>query len=80
MLPPSVDEPRVADWNRRADWPLTGLALVFLAAYAWSVLDRTIPAAGRDALEALFTAIWVVFGLDYLIRIGLARRRRARGG
>ena len=26
----------------------------------------------RDALEGLFTAVWVVFGLDYLIRIGLA--------
>ena len=75
MLPHTDDEPRVAAWNRRADWPLTGLALVFLAAYAWSVLDRTIPPAGRDALEVLLTGIWVVFGLDYLIRIGLARRR-----
>jgi voltage-gated potassium channel len=75
MLPPSVDEPRVADWNRRADWPLTGLALVFLACYAWSVLDRTIPPTGRDALEVVLTGIWVVFGLDYLIRIGLAHRR-----
>jgi voltage-gated potassium channel len=75
MLPQSVDEPRVADWNRRADWPLTGLALVFLACYAWSVLDRTIPPTGRDALEVVLTGIWVVFGLDYLIRIGLAHRR-----
>jgi voltage-gated potassium channel len=75
MLPPSADEPRVAAWNRRVDWPLTGLALVFLAVYAWSVLDRSIPPAGHDALEAVFTGIWVVFGLDYLIRIALARRR-----
>ena len=75
MLPHTDDEPRVAAWNRRADWPLTALALVFLIAYAWSVLDRSISPAGRDALEGLFTAVWVVFGLDYLIRIGLARRR-----
>jgi voltage-gated potassium channel len=51
MLPQPADEPRVAAWNRRVDRPLTGLALVFLAAYAWSVLDRAIPTAGRDALE-----------------------------
>ena len=75
MLPHTDDEPRVAAWNRRVDWPLTALALVFLAVYAWSVLDRTISSGGRDALEAVFTAIWVVFGLDYLIRITLARRR-----
>ena len=65
----------MAAWNRRLDWPLTALALVFLAVYAWSVLDRSIPPAGRDALEAVFTGIWVVFGLDYLIRVALARRR-----
>ncbi len=75
MLPHTDDEPRVAAWNRRADWPLTALALVFLIAYAWSVLDRSISPAGRDALEGLFTAVWVVFGLDYLIRVALARRR-----
>jgi len=58
----------VAAWNRRLDWPLTALALVFLAVYAWSVLDRSISPTGRDALEAVFTGIWVVFGLDFLIR------------
>jgi voltage-gated potassium channel len=75
MLPQAFDEPRVAAWNRRVDWPLTVLALVFLAAYAWSVLDRTITPAGHDTLEVLLTGTWVVFGLDYLVRIGLARRR-----
>jgi voltage-gated potassium channel len=75
MLPETPDEPRVAAWNRRVDWPLTVLALLFLVAYAWSVLDRTIPPGGRDLLEVLLTGTWVVFGLDYLVRIGLAHRR-----
>jgi voltage-gated potassium channel len=70
-----LDEPRVAAWNRWLDWPLTVLAAGFLALYAWSVLDRTIPAAGRDLLEAAFTATWVLFGADYLVRVALARRR-----
>ncbi len=57
MLPQSADEPRVAAWKRRVDWPLTGLALVFLAAYAWSVVTASIArwfvesvrASGREA-------------------------------
>jgi voltage-gated potassium channel len=75
MLPQAADEPRVEAWNRRVDWPLTALAVVFLVAYAWSVLDRTITPGGRDVLEVLLTGTWVVFGLDYLVRIALARRR-----
>ena len=55
--PPSADEPRVEGWNRKVDWPLTALALVFLVAYAWSVLDRSISPAGQDALEVLLTGM-----------------------
>lgn len=69
------DEPRIAAWDRRVDWWLTGLAVAFLAAYAWQVLD-TAPGTGtRDALEVVITGTWVVFGIDYLIRIGLAERK-----
>jgi voltage-gated potassium channel len=75
MLPQAADEPRVEAWNRRVDWPLTALPVAFLVAYAWSVLDRTISPGGRDVLEVLLTGTWVVFGLDYLVRIALARRR-----
>jgi len=70
-----VDEPRIAAWDRRVDWPLTGLAVVFLVAYAWSVLDTALSPVGRDLLESLLTGTWVIFGLDYLVRIALARRR-----
>ena len=72
---PGTHEPRIAAWDRRVDWPLTALAVVFLVAYAWSVLDRTMSPLGQDLIEALLTGTWVIFGLDYLVRIGLARRR-----
>jgi voltage-gated potassium channel len=39
------------------------------------VLDTTISPSGRDLIEVLLTGTWVVFVLDYLVRIGLARRR-----
>jgi voltage-gated potassium channel len=69
------DEPRIAAWNRRLDWPLTGLAVVFLGAYAWRVLDTGIGPLGEAAIDVVLTGIWVLFGLDYLARIALARNR-----
>ena len=69
------DEPRIAAWDAKVDWPLTGLALVFLAGYAWQVLDTSLGPAAREALDLVLTGIWVLFGLDYLVRLGLARRK-----
>jgi voltage-gated potassium channel len=68
------DEPRIAAWDRRVDWWLTALAVLFLVAYAVQVLARPGPLV-HGALEVVLTTIWAVFGLDYLVRIGLARRR-----
>ncbi len=70
-----IDEPRIAAWDRRVDWWLTGLAVLFLVAYAWQVLDTSLGPAGNDVLEAVLTGTWVVFGFDYLVRIALARNR-----
>ena len=69
------DEPRIAAWNAKVDWPLTVLALVFLVGYAWQVLDTSLTAGARVALDVVLTAIWLLLGLDYLIRLGLARRK-----
>ncbi len=69
------DEPQTAAWDRRVDWWLTGLAVVFLVAYTWQVLDPDMGDLGATVLEVLLTGIWVVFGLDYLVRFALARRR-----
>ncbi|MHA6628236.1 ion channel [Pseudonocardia sichuanensis] len=76
MLSPAlVDEPRIAAWDRRVDWWLTGLAVVFLVAYAWQVLDTSLGPVGRMLLEGVLTGTWALFGVDYLVRIALARRR-----
>ena len=71
------DEPRIAAWDAKVDWPLTGLTLVFLAGYAWQVLDTSLDPAGREALDLVLTGIWLLLGLDYLVRLGLARRKLA---
>ena len=75
VSPALADEPRIAAWDRRVDWWLTGLAVVFLGAYAWQVLDTSLAPGGQVLLEALLTGTWALFGIDYLVRIALARRR-----
>lgn len=73
--PPTLRESRIAAWDRRVDWWLTGLAVVFLAAYAWQVLDTSLAPRWHAVLEIVLTGTWVVFGIDYVVRIALARRR-----
>lgn len=70
-----VDEPRLAAWERRLDWPLTVLASLFLVAYAWSVLDTSLTATARRWLELALWLTWAVFASDYVARLALARRR-----
>lgn len=70
-----ADEPRIAAWNSRLDWPLTGLAVLFLGLYAWDVLDTTKPPAVVGAIDLALGVIWALFALDYLVRLALARRR-----
>jgi voltage-gated potassium channel len=66
-----TDEPRIAAWDRALDWPLTGLAVVFLGLYSWDVLEPGSPGWVDHGL----TVIWLAFGVDYVVRLALARRR-----
>jgi voltage-gated potassium channel len=62
-------------WERRTEWPLTGLAAVFLAAYAWQVLHVSASPEVHLALEIVLWSTWVVFAGDYLIRLRLAHHK-----
>ena len=69
------EEPRLARWEERTEWPLAGAALVFLAVYSIQVIaqpDRRV----NDLLEIGASAVWAVFIIDYLIRFNLATDRR----
>ena len=65
---------RLRTWERTTEWPLTGTAVVFLAAYAWEVLANAQGGA-KDAAELVIDAVWVLFGVDYLVRLALASSR-----
>ena len=67
-------EPRIDAWNRRLDWPLTALAVVF-GVYAWDVLGTSVDDSSRQAFDIMLWAIWALFALDYFARIYLARRK-----
>lgn len=62
-------------WERWSEWPLTGIAVIFLAAYAIPIADPTIPAWAIDLCEDIIWAAWVLFAIDYAARLFLAPRK-----
>ena len=65
----------VERWERRAEVPLILLALAFLVAYAWPVLDPRLDPDARTFLNAVSWTVWGAFAVDLLIRLVLAEDR-----
>lgn len=70
------DEPRLSAWERRMEWPLIALALVFLGVYAWQVIHVSAPGWVTSTLETVMWAIWAVFAADYAFRLVIARNKK----
>jgi voltage-gated potassium channel len=68
------DELRTA-WEQRSEWPLILLSLIFLAAYAWPILDPHLPDRVRRACETASLVAWAAFAADYGVRLTLAADR-----
>jgi voltage-gated potassium channel len=66
---------RVERWERRSEIPLLLLALAFLVAYAWPVLDPRINPDLEQSLQLLSWTVWGAFAIDFVIRIVLADPR-----
>jgi voltage-gated potassium channel len=62
-------------WIRTTEWPLTAVGAVFLAAYAWPIVDPGLSPTWRTAASAATTTAWVLFTADYVIRVALADSR-----
>jgi voltage-gated potassium channel len=73
--PEVPDESRLAAWEQRTDMPLTVVASVFLVIYAVQVLATRPGQMLWTGLEIALWAIWVVFVVDYVVRLAKARRR-----
>ena len=61
-------------WRSLTEWPLAGIALLFLIAYAWEIIaDLTGPA--EQLTDTLITATWLIFLVDYVVNLVLADNR-----
>lgn len=69
-------ETRRERWERRAYWPLTVFALLFLVAYAWPILDPGLSSPWRRATAAITWLTWAAFAVDYAVRLAISRDRR----
>ena len=68
-------EPKVQRWERRTEWPLAAIAILFLAVYSIQVLARPHGLEAR-LLWAVSWVAWGVFVVDYVARLLLASDRR----
>ena len=71
---------RVERWERRAEDPLLLLALAFMVAYAWPVLDPRRDSNLANVLRVASWAVWAALALDFLARTYLADRRASYVG
>ncbi len=62
-------------WQQRREVVLGVLALLFLGAYAWPILDPRLPGAGAAACTITQVVVWVVFVVDYALRVRAAPAR-----
>jgi voltage-gated potassium channel len=66
----------VERWEKRAEIPLLLLAVAFLIAYAWPVLDPRLDPDLRTILELASWTVWAAFVIDFLARLYMADERR----
>ncbi len=70
-----MDETRRERWERAVNWPLMVVALGFLVAYAWPILDPDLSPAWVRAAEIWMAVSWAAFAIDYAVRLALSRER-----
>ncbi len=63
---------RVERWERKSEIPLLFLAVAFLVAYAWPVLDTGMDNDLRTFLGVASWTVWIAFVADFVARIWLA--------
>jgi voltage-gated potassium channel len=62
-------------YEEASQWPLIGLAVLFVAAYAWGVLRPDLPGWLLGTLHVVTVIAWPVFLADYVFRLVLAEHR-----
>lgn len=71
---PTVDDMTYERWIRVAEWPIASAAVVFLCVYSWLVIGQPTGTT-LIVLDVALLILWVVFAVDYVARLALARPR-----
>jgi voltage-gated potassium channel len=66
--------PRIARWDKAAEWPLTIAAILFLIAYATQIIARP-DGFLHAACELILYTTWAVFVVDYITRLVITENR-----
>ncbi|CAM3194926.1 potassium channel family protein [Nocardioides dubius] len=66
---------QVERWERRAEIPLMLLALAFLVAYAWPVLDPRVSPDLAGFFAAVSWTVWGAFAVDLMVRFWMTEDR-----
>ena len=61
-------------WQRITYWPLVIASLAFLVAYSWQVIAN-LQGAEYVVMRTVMALTWVIFAVDYLVRLALAPRK-----
>jgi voltage-gated potassium channel len=67
---------RLRAWLNGTEWFLAGVAVLFLVAYAWPILQPDLGRGWKRLCNGVEFGSWVVFVLDYGLRVWAARDRR----
>jgi voltage-gated potassium channel len=66
---------RLDRWERRTEAPLFTASLLFLGCYAVRVLAQGVDPLWRDLALAVTLAAWLLFAVDYAVRLVLSGQR-----
>ena len=70
------DDARRLRWEHRTEIPLIAAAILFLGAYAWPILDPDLDDSARDLCRLTSIAIWLMFAIDFALRLFWAEHRQ----
>lgn len=59
-------------WRQRTEWPLIGVAVIFLVAYGLPIAMADLPRWVDALCGTLMTVAWLVFAMDYVVRLSLS--------
>src|ERR1700676_5086680 len=65
---------RLQRWDSRAEWPLAGVAVVFVAVYSLQVLAQP-RGLMSGLLQWILYTLYLAFAIDYVARLILAHHR-----